>query len=78
MVAPRTPATHGLRVPGVAVCAEEADELDDHDERAGGCFGEREAVDHFSGEEPVIDVDRALCNEGQYGVRATEGDHCGA
>ena len=33
-------ATHGSRAPGVAVGAEERDELHDHDQRAGGGLGQ--------------------------------------
>ena len=60
---------------GVPACGE-ADELEDHDERAWGGFCEGEAGDHFVVGEPVV-VDGLLGDVGEDGVRAAEGDEGG-
>ena len=68
----------GVEVAGVAVGADEGDELDDHDQRPGGGFGQGEPADHLAGQQPAVDVDRLLGDVGQDGVGAAEGDHGGA
>ncbi len=73
-----TAATHGLSEPGVAVGAEERDELHDHDQRARRGLGEGEAADHLAGCEPAVDLDGLLGDVGQHGVGAAEGDQRGA
>jgi hypothetical protein len=47
--APTDRGRPGVEAAGVAVGAEEGDELHDHDEWAGRGLGEREAVDHLLG-----------------------------
>ena len=59
---------------GVAVGAEERDELHDHDQRAGRGLGEREAADHLAGREPAVDLHRPLRDEGEHRVGAAERD----
>ena len=63
----RVGAEHRLRP-----SADEADERDDHDERARRRFAERQAVDHLRGREPRVGLDGALVDIGQHRVRAAE------
>ena len=74
----RTAATHGLSDAGVAIGAEERDELHHHDQRPGGGLSQREPVDHLAAGHPVVGVDRLLGDVGEHGVGAAEGDHGGA
>jgi len=67
-----------IEVTGVAVGAEEPDELHDHDQRSRGGLGERESVDHLAGLQPAVDLDGALCDVRQHRVSATERHDCGA
>ncbi len=61
-----------------SVGTDEGDELDDHDQRAGGGFGEGETPDHLPGQQPAVDVDGLLGDVGQHGVGTAEGDQGGA
>ena len=57
--------------------AEETDELQDHDEGAGGGFGEAKAIEHLRSGEPTEIFDCLLGNVGQNGIGTTEGNHRG-
>ena len=63
---------------GVAVGAEERDELHDHDQRAGRRLGERQAAHHLPRRQPPVDLDGLLRHVGQHGVRPAERDQGGA
>jgi hypothetical protein len=56
--------------------AYKTDEGDHHDQRSRCRFAERKAVDHLRCAEPVILFDAALIDIRQYGVGATEREHC--
>ena len=71
---PRVPARRAICPAGLAVGGEEADELEDHDQRAGGGLGHAEAVEHLAGGEPAVGADRLLGDVGEDGVGAAEGD----
>ena len=64
-------------VEGFDVAADKAREGDHHDQRAGGGFAQREAVDHLRGGEPAVVAHRALIHIGQHGVGAAEGEQRG-
>jgi len=63
---------------GVAVGAEERDELHDHDQWPGCHLGKPEAAHHLTRGEPVIDVDGLHGDEGENRVRAAERHECRA
>ena len=67
----------GVERAGVAVGAEEGHELDDHDQRAGGGLGQRQAAHHLARRQPAVDLDRLLGHVGEHGVGAAEGDQRG-
>jgi hypothetical protein len=56
--------------------ADKADESDDHDQRSGGGFAERQSVDHLRCRQPLIMVDCALVDIRQYRIGATERHQC--
>ena len=68
----------GVEVAGVAVGADEGDELHHHDQRPGSGLGQGEAADHLARGEPAVDVDGLLRDVGEHGVGAAEGDDRGA
>ena len=76
--APSMAATHGSSAAGVAVGAEERDEVHDHDQRAGRRLGQRESADHLARRQPAVGLDGALGDEGEHGVGAAERHQRGA
>ena len=58
---------------GVAVGAEERDELHDHDQRARRGLRQGEAPDHLAGRQPAVGLDGRLRDVGEHGVGAAEG-----
>ena len=72
---PSIPAVSGRERSGIAERAHEADELQDHDERAGRRLGHAEAVEHLAGLQPAVVLDRLLGDIGQDRVGAAEGHH---
>jgi len=56
----------------VRPASEEADEGDNHDQRAGRGLAQRQAIHHLGGSQPVEVFDAALVDVGQYGVGAAE------
>ena len=58
----------------MARSAEEADEDQHQDQRAGRGFGKAEPGQHLVGLQPVMDVDRLLRDVGEHGIGAAEGD----
>ena len=64
--------------PGIAIGADERDELHDHDQRPRGGLGQRKPAHHLPRRQPAVDVDGLLGDVGQHGVGAAEGDHRGA
>ena len=77
--APATPAASCADGPNsrVGPAADEADKGDNHDQRAGSGFAERQAVDHLAGGQPVVVFDAALVDVGQHGIGAAEGHQRG-
>jgi hypothetical protein len=65
---------HPARVP---VGAQEADELHDHDQGTGCGLRQPEPVEHLSGTEPSVGLDRTLRDVGQHRVGASERDDGG-
>jgi hypothetical protein len=57
--------------------ADEADELQHHDERAGRGLGEGEAAHHLRMRKPAVGFDGLLRDIGQHGVSSAEGDERG-
>jgi hypothetical protein len=55
--------------------ADEANELQNHDQRAGRGLRQSQSVEHFRRAEPIIILDRLLRHVWQYCVRAPECDH---
>ena len=65
---------HGMQRARIPKGAHEADELHDHDQRAGRGLGQAQAIQHLAGLEPAVGLDRLLRDVGQHGVGAAEGD----
>src|ERR1700682_2252132 len=54
--------------------AKESDELQNHNERAGGCFGETKSIEHLWSGKPMIMLDCLLGNVRQDRIGAAESD----
>ncbi|MNL20188.1 hypothetical protein D3C87_1414230 [compost metagenome] len=54
------------------ITTDKPDERHHHDQRAGGGFTERQAVDHLRRRQPAVMTDRALIHIRQHGVGAAE------
>ncbi|MNS68041.1 hypothetical protein D3C72_1013070 [compost metagenome] len=57
---------------GMAPAADKTDEGDDHDQRAGRRFAQRQAIHHLRARDPVVVVGGALHQVGQHGIRAAK------
>jgi hypothetical protein len=72
---PSVPAIIGGQRARIPKGAHEADELHDHDQRAGRGLGQAQAIQHLAGLEPAVGLDRLLRDVGQHGVGAAESNH---
>ena len=72
---PSTPASSGGSPRRIAERAQEADELGDHDQRAGRRLGHAQAVEHLARLQPAEGLHRLLRHIGQHRVGAAEGHH---
>ena len=62
---------------GMLPRADEADELQHHDERPRRRLGEAQAIEHLAGLEPAVMLHRLLRDVWQHGIRAAESDERG-
>ena len=76
--APMVPASERIETARVLVRADEPDELEHHDERAGSALGESEPDHHLSGEQPPVGLHRRDVHVGEHRVGASERDERGA
>ena len=72
---PSVPARSGDNAPGCRNAAMKPDELQHHDQRARCCLGHAEAVEHFTGFEPAVVLDRLLGNVSEHSVSTAKGHH---
>ena len=71
---PSVPAKNGEKVPG-SESRHEAHELKHHDERPGCGFRHTQTVQHLSGFQPPIMLDRLLGNISEHSVGTAKGHH---
>src|SRR6185295_317291 len=69
------PSHHGIEAVRVSVSSHESHKLRDHDQGAGRCLGQCQAIEHLLWSYPSVLVNRLLCQICQHGVGPAEGHH---